>query len=306
MKTRYLIFLILAFLGLTILGIHPAKAEESLIISVAATKNAIKKYVSLPDSAKKVPIKTKQIPAEIETRCQASIMLMKNALMLGGINPQITFLATPNSRREREEVIKGYAVISAHLFNESAIMRPEFSDKIYISDPVLEDGYYEKGIFCLPCNHRVLNARNLNELKSAGLPLIGIHWHNDDTTLTEMGIEQIAKGPTTDSLFRMIKAGRADWIPLGFHNSKDLSVSQAGITLVPVKGIKISLRESRHYIVSKNHPAGAKVFQALQKGIKIMRKQGMIKKLLANGGFHCPITKKWKVLNSKKYIATKE
>ena len=305
MNSRYLKYFLLAFFLLSLARICSAEEKDTIVVFVAATKNGINEYNSLPDSAKKVPIENKKIPTEIKTRCQASIMIMKNALVLGGIIPQITFLETPNIKREEDNVIKGHAVISTHLFNESAINDPGGRSQVFISDPVLENGDYEKGIFCLPYNHRVLNARTLNELKDAGIPLIGIHWHNDNATLKNMGIEQIAKGPTTESLFRMIKAGRADWVPLGFHNSKDLSVSRAGITLVPVKGIKISLNESRHYIVSKNHPDGTKIFLALQKGIKIMRKQGMIKKLLIHGGFHCPSTQNWKVLNSKKFIANK-
>ncbi len=302
MFLRYIQFSLLAIFLLTTQGVHPAVADGKMVVAVVCTNNAIKKYTNLPDSAKEVPFVNNKIPPEITTRCVTSLMILKNALVLGGINPQLTFMETPNARREEDELVKGYAAISTHLFNESAIDLAKFNDKIYISDPVLEDGDYEKGIFCLPGNYDVLNAHTIEDLKKAGIPLIGIHWNNDNEALQSMGIKEIAKGPTMESLFRMLKAGRADWVPLGFHNSKDLSVTRAGITLVPVKGIKISLRESRHYIVSKVHPDGEKIFQALQKGIKIMREQGMIKKMLTQGGYHCNATRNWKVLNDKSLL----
>ncbi|NDV27282.1 hypothetical protein [Desulfovibrio sp. JC010] len=272
---------------------------------MVTTKNAITKYGNLPESARTVPLSDKQLPPEIRTRCIASLMILKNALILGGIDPQLNFLETPNVRREEDELIKGYAVVSSHLFNKSAIDHPKYKDKIYISDPVLEDGQFEKGIFCLPGNHKVLNSRSLDDLKKAGKPLVGIHWSNESDTLAGLGIKEMEKGPTMDCIFRMINAGRADWVPLGFHNSKDLSVQRDGITLVPVKGIKIALTESRHFIVSKGHPDGKRIFEALQKGIKIMRENGLITQLLTQGGFHCRATKDWKIINSENVIAIK-
>ncbi|WP_321404076.1 hypothetical protein [Maridesulfovibrio sp.] len=234
-------------------------------------------------------------------------MLLKNAFKLGGIDAQLNFSATPNTRREENELVKGYAAIGAHLFTKSTFEQPEYKDKIFISDPVIEDGQFEKGIFCLPGNHKVLNVRNIEDLKKAGKPLVGIHWVNECRTLKDLGIneDEIEKAPTLDCIFKMIKVGRADWVPLGFHNAaKDLSVSNNGITLVPVKGIKIPLKESRHFIVSKTHPDGEKVFQALQKGIKIMRKNGLSAKLLTQGGFYCPATQNWKTLYSKTTIVS--
>ena len=291
------IILTAAFL-LAVTYAFPAQAAEKMLVAVATTKSAIEKYDNLPESAKTVPLSDQKLPPEIKTRCIASLMILKNALKLGGIDAQLNFIQAPNVRREEDGLLKGYAVVSSHLFNLSSIGQPKYKDKIYVSDPVINDGEFEKGVFCLPSNHKVMNVRTIEELKKAGKPLIGIHWANECQTLNSMGIEAIEKGPTIDCLFRMIKAGRADWIPLGFHNSKDLSVTRSGITLVPVKGIKFSLTESRHFIVSKEHADGEKIFAALQKGIKIMREKGVIKKLLTQGGFYCRATKGWTILNN--------
>lgn len=289
------------FIVALILAANPfsALAAEKMTIAVATTENAVKKYGCLPESAKIIPFASKKLPPEIRTRCVASLMILKNALKLGGIDAQITFLKTPNVKREEDELLKGYAVISSHLFNKSSIDHPKYKDKIYISDPVIKDGEFEKGIFCLSGNHKLENVRTIEDLKNAGRPLIGIHWSKECQFLNDLGIQKIVKGPTMDCLFRMIKAGRADWIPLGFHNSKDLSISRSGITLVPVKGIKFALTESRHFIVSREHPDGKKIFDALQKGIRIMRRNGSIKKLLTQGGFYCRATRDWIVLNNK-------
>ncbi|TIH19925.1 hypothetical protein D0S45_00895 [Marinifilum sp. JC120] len=274
-----------------------------MVVAVATTQSAVEKYDNLPESARKVPFSNKKLPPEIKTRCIASLMILKNALILGGIDAQFNFLKTPNVKREEDELLKGYAVVSAHLFNKGASAQSKYRNKIYVSGPVIKDGEFEKGIFYLPGNHKIKSARTIDDLKKAGKPLIGIHWSNECSTLNELGFKDIQKGPTMDCLFRMIKAGRADWIPLGFHNSKDLSISRSGITLVPVKGIKFSLTESRHFLVSKTHPDGEKIYDALQKGIKTMRKNGLIKKLLTQGGFYCKTTEDWKILNSDEFLA---
>lgn len=274
-----------------------------MFVAVTSNKNTICKYDGLPESSKTVPLTRNALPSQIKTRCIASLMILKNALMLGGIDAQFSFLKTPNVRRQEDELLKGNAVVSSHLFTKSSIELSKYKDNFYTSDAVIKDGEFEKGIFCLPGNEKVRNVKTIEDLKKAGKPLIGIHWATECQTLDDLGIKEIAKGPTTDCLFRMLKAGRADWIPLGFHNSKDLSISRDGITLVPVKGVKFSLNESRHFIVAKGHPDGEKVFNALQKGIKEMRKNGLIKELLTKGGFHCRATKDWKILNSKEFMA---
>ena len=51
-----------------------------------------------------------------------------------------------------------------------------------------------------------------------------------------------------------------------------------GVLLKPIKGIKVTFMESRHFIVAKNYPDSDKIFRAMQKGMKILRNKGEFEK----------------------------
>ncbi len=274
-------------------------AEQKLIITVAATQNSIKEYKALPDTAKKVPYTLNNIPDEINTRCVVGLIIIKNALMLGGIDAKYKFAHMPNVRRETDEVAKGNAVIGSHLLGKRILDAPKYKSKMYLSSEVTSHGEFQKGVYCLPDNKKMMAVKNLDDLRKAGKALIQIHWDNEYEVLTRMGIKKIEKGPTSCSLFKMLKAGRADWIPMGFRNPPDMSIIRNGIKIVPVPGIKICLVESRHFLISQRHPHGKLIYDALEKGLAVMRKQGTLKKLLKQGGYTCPAARNWTVLNAK-------
>ena len=51
-------------------------------------------------------------------------------------------------------------------------------------------------------------------------------------------------------------------------------------------------------IRSKNHPDGKRVFEALNKGIRIMRESGEIEKFYRQAGFINASVKDWAIANS--------
>ncbi len=272
-------------------------ATTKITISIAAPQKAISLYKALPESARKTPLSPGNIPKEINTRCVAGIVIIKNALKLGGLDAEIKFLQVPNARRESDEVAKSNAVIGSHLLNARTLDIPGYKARMFLTTAVAQTGEFQKGIYCLPDNNKILSVTNLKELKKAGKALIGLHWDNDYRVLTDMGITGIERGPTVESMFKMLKAGRADWIPLGFQNPPDMSINHKGVRLVPVPGIKIAMVESRHFVLSRRHPQGQMVYDAMEKGMKVMREQGLMKQILSQTGVTCPAVKDWKIIN---------
>ncbi|WP_432736056.1 hypothetical protein [Maridesulfovibrio sp. FT414] len=279
--------------------LNPAlgRAENRITISVATLPSAIKKFNSLPEAARNTPLSLSNIAPEINSGCSVSLMIIKNAMKLSGIDVDFKFIQVPNSRREIDEVAKGNAVIGSNLFNEKDISIHDYNAKVYLTTAIAQSGEFHKGIYCLPENRKMHDVKTLEDLKKAGTALIGLHWNNDYRVLSGMGITRIERGQNMDNMFRMIKAGRADWIPLGFQNHPGMTIKHAGISLVPVKGIKISLIESRHFIISRRHPQGEQIYQALEKGMEAMRNDGIMQKLMHQGGYTCPEVETWKDLN---------
>lgn len=60
------------------------------------------------------------------------------------------------------------------------------------------------------------------------------------------------------------------------------------------------INESRHVLVSKIHPEGAAIYQALNKGLVILKQQGKINKALTQSGFYNPDLADWSILNTEK------
>ena len=237
------------------------------------------------------------IPPGRFSRPDADIIIIAKALHLGGLQAPLEFVPACNARRETEEVALGNTVMAGQQFDDSVRDHPGYAKAFYFSAPITRIGEFQKGFYCLDTNQRVLGIKSAEELNQKSKGAIGLHWENDARTLRSMGIDRIIRVPTFSSIIKMIGAGRADWIPLELSSSADLSMTLHGHRLIPIPGIKFSLIESRHFLVSRNHPDGERVFKALQKGLAELRKQGFIRDALTATGFFSDRTADWTVLN---------
>jgi hypothetical protein len=68
---------------------------------------------------------------------------------------------------------------------------------------------------------------------------------------------------------------------------------------VPINNLKMFLPDTRHFVVSKRHPEGKAVFQALNKGLEILRINGTIEKALKQSGFINEKVTDWQTINSQ-------
>ena len=83
----------------------------------------------------------------------------------------------------------------------------------------------------------------------------------------------------------MIIKGRADVMLAGFYNSDDLSFTQDGHKFMPINGFKVSLPDSRHFVVSRGQAQNKAIFAMLEKGLAVLRKKGLIEKAYKQSGF---------------------
>jgi hypothetical protein len=98
-------------------------------------------------------------------------------------------------------------------------------------------------------------------------------------------------------MFKMLKTGRVDYLFLYFSKREDLVSSIPGYDVVPVEGMKLVLYGTRHFIVSKKHKDSQKIALAMERGIKILKQQGAIKKAMIDSGFINPQVERWKAIN---------
>lgn len=282
------------FLGC--IGLIPASAFGSDVVSITIHEQAFEEYQRFMAAFDNDPLKVERVPPVFNHRSAIDAIILAKALKVGGLDSALQFIVVPNARRETEEVVAGRAVMAAQQLNYGTLDVPEYKDVFYMSAPITRYGEFVKGFFCLQTHERLLHATSVQDINRM-TGVIGQHWHNDAAVLKDMGITNIITAPSIECMVKMVAAGRADWIPLEFPDNDRLEKELYSYRLVPVPGIKFSLIESRHFLVSKKHHLGQKTFDALQKGIRELRKQGFIEQALIAAGFSSARTKSWKTLN---------
>ena len=95
-------------------------------------------------------------------------------------------------------------------------------------------------------------------------------------------------------MFSLVLYRNVDFTIQEFANTSDLAYTFQGKRLIPVPGIKLVLDGSRHFLVSKKHKNGKKVYQALEKGLKILREKGTVQRYLTESGFYRKELESWK------------
>lgn len=275
-----------------LLFIQPANLFAVDFITIAATKRTIANYTAFTSG--KVAADIDHFASTHSTRQVVDILLVLKSLELAGFpGVKIVFKEVPNSARERALVKAGEVVLG-----EQDHWRKEFSDSVFMTAPIIRDGEFEKGIYVdpKPSNYQLLYVTSLEELRNYSAVMVQT-WSVDWKTLEEMKLKNVHDTATAESLFRMLRAGRAQFTLYEFSTEKDFGRTVDGIRLIPVPGIKVGLKGSRHLMVSKIHPDGKLVFSALQKGLKELRSKGIIRRALTECSFLDNRVANWKRLN---------
>jgi hypothetical protein len=276
----------------------PGQAGTASPVTVTANQAIINSYNDILAHFGGDPLKvTADLPAGRYDRTAIELVIIVRALIQGGMDRPVAFVKTSNARRAVEEVLCGNALVTGQQLDTSVLNSRQNIEDLYLSDPVTPAGEFHKLFYCLPENKKVLSAHSVEELNRAGRGIIGTVWDNDRRVLTDMGVTNVIQAPTFPCLIKMILAGRADWIPMEASNQPGLERIMEGHRFIPVPGVRFSLIESRHFMVSRRHPDGEAVFNALQAGLRELRRQGFIRAMLDATGFRETDRLGWKTLN---------
>ena len=271
LNIRY-VFLILIFC-------YPAIASANTIekIKVAVNKNTPQLYSNILRQQPTTTIKVTDLKGQRLTPAVIQILIIKQALHYGGLTIDFEFVVAPNKKRAAALLTGGKVVISNFIgFLKS---QPEAA---HISSPVIESKALLKGIYGLATNTALMKVKSIDDLKLLKGVLVS-SWLSDIATLKSHGLTQIELTPNYQTLFTRITYRDTDYTLLDFPYWKN-SDNQPLVRhlnenkLYAVPNVAIAIEGSRHFFISKKHPDGERVYQALEKGLKIMKEQGTIKK----------------------------
>ncbi|WP_440875343.1 hypothetical protein [Thalassotalea sp. PLHSN55] len=266
----FFIFLLLSFNG---------QANE--VIDIPITQTLLSEY-----HAYQQEFKVKKEQAFLK-RTVADLLIFQQALIAGGITAKLNYLIVPNLKREFLLLKHGEIVASPRIISEGSV-----SDDVKLSTAIIKKGNFKKLMYGLKSNQKLMSANNLDDLKELRAVLAS-GWKYDKEKLTQLGFKHIITTYNYPTIFKLIKHRDIDFTLLDLPSRENMLKYYQGIELAPVPNIIITLPNSRHFMISRNHADSEKVSQALTKGIRILHENGTIKKYYQQAKMYHPRFEQW-------------
>lgn len=225
------------------------------------------------------------------------LVLLQQALHLGGFQGKLVLRPENSYLRILKLLTDGQIPISGALMWRHDI-KPHAAH-LYKTSAVVKDDEFIVGLYTRQDNNRALNADTLEKVSQLSAAS-NDHWKPDVATLKALGISRIYYSTYWVQIVRMVVAGRADITLAPFQSNPGMKVQVDNLELVPIPGVKVAIADSRHWPVSKKHPQGEAIFNALQKGIALLEQKNVIQRAYEECGFFHEGVKNWKLLNPPK------
>ena len=284
-KIHFLLIIILfAFLFIS----TPLQVEKS--IKVTISNNNLEIYQSFLSEKNKRAEDITDLKSEFGNRNVADLIIIKQALNSAGLPVEFDFYTTPNTARSINLVMDGSAVLV-----HQDIFSMAFNNKVFMSSPIVRRGEFIKGLYGLKTNEQLMRVKTLEDISKLSA-VCSDKWRVDWRTLKKLKPRLLINAPRYGHFFNVIKFRKIDFTLLEFQQDVSKPIRYNDIELVAVPGIKIALDDSRHFMISKKHPDGTLIFEALEEGIGILRQKGLIKKYLEDVKFLRNDLSHWKLI----------
>jgi hypothetical protein len=223
-------------------------------------------------------------------------ILVQKALALGGLDLQFTFVTGNYDARNIKLLQQGKLLISFDTIWLS--YASTLQDDVYISDPVIRKGEYLAAIYIAKHSKKDIEITKIEDLKKFSI-VSSKYWPVDWKTISELKPKNIVHKNDWLTMAKLVSLGWIDLLISPFTPNPPYELEGKNYKLVAIDGIKVALNDSRHFVISKKHPYGEQAFVALQKGLKILRRQGVIEKAYQQSGFFNQQVENWTVINKE-------
>ena len=266
------ILLIIGWLSL------PAKATDA--VNVFIRDDVYQNYLQFLSGR---DVKTiSEFSGQFIRRDVVDMIIAQQALALGGVDISFEYYPGKLNFRNTRMLQQGKLLISFDtywLLDAKAI-----SEDVFISQAVIRRGEYYAGIFASPTHPSIFSLKNVDELErytAVSTP----RWRTDWKTLSDLPIKALFEEDSWVSQARMVEKQLVDFFLMPFHATVTDTYTMDSVTLKPVKGIAVLLDDSRHFVISRQHPRGEEAYNAIEKGLSRMREEGRISRAYREAGF---------------------
>lgn len=223
-------------------------------------------------------------------RSVVELMLMVQALLHAEPKLSILFVTEENYQRIIRSVSNGAATLSGTSIWEADAQ--EYRQNLYLSQAVIDDGDFVVGIYQRLHSER-LSIASVNDFRKLRA-VSNRNWPVDWALLKQLPLRELEHSRNWDLMAKMVMKGRADFLLAPLSNTLDMSIAVEGGTLIPIKDALIVLPGSRHFVVSRLHPLGDKVYPILEFGLDALRENGTVRKAYEQSGFMRLKTSSWR------------
>lgn len=229
-------------------------------------------------------------------RESAELTLVAQALYLGGLSAPVEYIefTNPGHQRYIRKIANGDFVMQGETTWYSEVAHRQ--DEFYISSPLVREGEFMVAVYVKPDNYQALSLKDKEGISKLTF-VTNRNWYKDIEVLQNIGVSTIRYTEAYDSMIRMIKHNRVDAMLSALSPKDSFEHSWDSGGLVPITGIRVRFPGSRHWVISKKHPDGNRVYQALEKGILELRKSKTIIRAYTESGFFSEYAKDWMVIN---------
>lgn len=214
------------------------------------------------------------------------LIIICKAFHLGGLDIILDFYPSPNYSRSLVLANQG----KIHIPGET-IWKDEIDESLfYVTKALIEIGEMKKGLFTLGEHPMLTQVKTKQDLEK----YVGIapdKWTHDWQVISRL-TPQLLNAPSSVAVHKMIAKGRADFT-LGEFNT-DMKIRLENVVLVPIPNMYVSLQQSRHFIIRKDVRHSKLIFEALEKGLALLKKQNFISQAYAASGFIPADIRNWK------------
>lgn len=263
-------------------------------IAVYSTEQPLQEYLTLIKERPNFLDDNKPLLLQQSQRAVADIHIFQQAMSRS--NLAISIKLKPESATMRQAFIlaqAGRVITFTETYSHIDIV--DKRDDFYISQAVLGEGEYPVGLYTSIDNHtaRATTPDRLSRLSAVSHP----QWHTDWEILESMNFKHIYPVDGMVSALNLVVQQKADVLLKEFQSGEGFVFSHNNHKLVPIQGIKIYFPDTRNFLVSKNHPDGKRLFEALEIGLSQMREHGEIRKIYQRFGLMDERVSEWKVVN---------
>lgn len=237
------------------------------------------------------PLSLRDFAGPGSRRDVAELVLLQQALARGGWGEPVEFVVSDSYARTLVELGAGRAQLSGTTAWRRDIMA---QTGLSASEATLRDGEFEGGLFTLADHPLQSTPLPITAAELGRLSVVSNRaWTADWDALSRLKLARLDSVPRWETMLDLLRAHRVDAVLAPFPPGRTMRFEAGGLSLQALEGVKLVLRGSRHFAVSRTGENSEALYLALNRGLIQLQREGVVGRAYRQSGFINPAVKAW-------------